>query len=356
LAYFVDTTKVECGGRRDPADAFTYLNLVADFTSGIHFTPRHSGGHLHHLHIKTRIPTERSHDSTTSLSTAQRDTTQHNTLQHKRRKARQHNTVSNMATKKSNRHQARTSKKKEKSKSKRLRNKASSTTDTSTETPTILPTPTGFLALPPELRNAIYRYALVSNEPIKAQFGNVVTDWSRKRYCFLMLPRLAKVSKQVRRESQRIFFEENQFEIAIQLWKHPTLAPLNTLNNMHRQLGLEISTLRVDLEIEKLYNGVVYLFIGHFTLSNPGPQFSVSDEAYDAIYFGGRSPVVQAGIIQVQAGIPHVRVCGCRINSLVHEHRMFGGRDGIVQFLRNLTPGSNRRGGSGRAIEEGVAC
>jgi len=172
-----------------------------------------------------------------------------------------------------------------------------------------------------------------------------------------MLPRLAKVSKQVRRESQRIFFEENQFEIALELRKHPTLAPLTTLNNMHRQLGLEISSLRVDLEIEKLYNSVVYLFIGHFTLSNPGPRFLVSDEFYNAIYFGGRSPVVQAGIVQVQVGIPQVRVCGCRINSLVHEHRMFGGRDGIVRFLRNLVPGSNHRGGSGRVIEEEeVAC
>lgn len=100
--------------------------------------------------------------------------------------------------------------------------------------PTSLPpTPVGFFTLPPELRNDIYRYALVSDESIKVQFESSQRGRRGRRCYFTMLPALATVSKQVGLESQRIFFEENQFVVTLVMFKPRSLAPLIAFQKIH---------------------------------------------------------------------------------------------------------------------------
>lgn len=143
-----------------------------------------------------------------------------------------------------------------------------------------------------------------------------------------MLPALAAVSKQVRRESQRTFFEENQFEIAFKLLQHRALVPLSILQDMHHRVELAMTTLRVRCEIMKRCNGETFLFTASFTISKPGPELLVSDEAYGVERIRGHPHL---SIYSLN----HFRVCGCRINRLVQDH-IFVGRDGVMQFLGNL--------------------
>jgi hypothetical protein len=84
--------------------------------------------------------------------------------------------------------------------------KSTSTTKPSNKQAT--PAPSPLLELAPELRNAIVRYVVVSDEPIKVQ-----SQLSRRKghHHFTMIPGLTMVCKQLRLESQRIFLEENDF-------------------------------------------------------------------------------------------------------------------------------------------------
>lgn len=165
----------------------------------------------------------------------------------------------------------------------------------------------------------------MSNEPTKTQ---TVSEQESGKCHFTMLPALAMVSKQVRRESQRIFFEENKFEIALKLVNRHTLAPPSILHDMHRRVGLAITTLRVRCEIMKRCKGESFLFTASFTISKPGPELLVSDKAYNAERIRGHPHL----LIYI---LNHFRVCGCRIKRLVHDH-IFVGRDGVMQFLGNL--------------------
>jgi hypothetical protein len=95
----------------------------------------------------------------------------------------------------------------------RLRNRVTASAASSTTTST----PSTFLTLPPEVRNSIYRFALISNEPVKMQFSS--GRWRSSRRRFTMIPGLISVSKQLRSETLRISFENNTFEITPEVWK-----------------------------------------------------------------------------------------------------------------------------------------
>lgn len=76
----------------------------------------------------------------------------------------------------------------------------------STASSTAPSTSSGFFSLPPELRNVIYHYVLVSNERIKVQPDNGQRSPRGRPRHLIVLPALATVSKQMRLETQRIFF------------------------------------------------------------------------------------------------------------------------------------------------------
>jgi hypothetical protein len=213
---------------------------------------------------------------------------------------------------------------------KNQKNKASSTTNLSTAFPTAPSTLSNFLALPPETRNNIYRYALISDEPVKVQFESTQRGRGDRCYRFTMLPGLATVSKQVRLESQRIFLE-NKFEITPEMLKPRDLAPVIALQTMHRRLGAEIRTLRVNQEAKKRCDGDLFQLKGCFTVSKVGTKLSVSNEAYSATYIG-RTPRGQA--------VPYTFVCGCMVKlcaenlaGLFHKRRRDAGD--IFQSSRN---------------------
>ena len=243
--------------------------------------------------------------------------------------------------------------KKSKLASKNPDHKASSTADVSAASatsPTTPPKQPGFFSLPPELRNIIYRYVLVSNERIKVQ-PNSSQRSSRGRPCHLtVLPALATVSKQVRLETQRIFFEENQFEITPELSKHRELSPLAIFRSMHRQLGLDISTLRVCRERQKRCNGHLFRFTGCFTVSKNDTGLSISNEVYNATYIG-RS-----------ARAHRIHVCGCFVQMIA---RVYTEDPDIMIFLRHLCrihrascngTDMSRREAGGQVVEQGDRC
>lgn len=64
--------------------------------------------------------------------------------------------------------------------------------------------PSRLLSLAPELRNVIFRYAVVSDEPIKIQFKSNRHD---NRYHFAMVPGLTMACKQTRLETQLSFWK-----------------------------------------------------------------------------------------------------------------------------------------------------
>lgn len=113
-----------------------------------------------------------------------------------------------------------------------------STTTTKSSKKKAYSTSSKLLELPPELRDKIFRYALVSNEPTKLQFSS--SCWPSRRRRFTMIPGLINTSKQLRSETQRMFFEENTFEITPEVMKQRSGAPVILLRTMHYNLGLQL--------------------------------------------------------------------------------------------------------------------
>lgn len=62
--------------------------------------------------------------------------------------------------------------------------------------------PTGFLALPGEIRNTIYRFAIVEDEPLLITYKTVPVE-----------PSLLQTCRSIRREAWPIFYYENTYEI-----------------------------------------------------------------------------------------------------------------------------------------------
>jgi hypothetical protein len=214
--------------------------------------------------------------------------------------------------------------------SKNPKKKASSSAEGSVASPVNSPTPLGFFTLPPELRNNIYRYALVRGEPIKVHF-EVKRRGRRGRRCrFTMLPALATVSKQVRLESQRIFFEENQFEITPEMLKPRSLAPLIAFHTICQRLEVEIRALRVCHEVKKRCDGDLFQLKGCFTVSKAGPELSISNEIYSATPIGRSSHAN-----------PHTFVCGCNVRWAANKLNKRGEAGDIGQFLVALKDDSD---------------
>lgn len=220
--------------------------------------------------------------------------------------------------------------KKSKHAPKSLKNTESSKTDASAApaaSPSTPPTPLGFFSLPPELRNNIYRYALVSDDPIKVQFYRSQRGRRGSHCRFTMLPALATVSKQVRLESQRVLFEDNQFETTLDMSKPRDLAPLIAFQKLHQRLGTGIRSLRVCHEVKKRCDGDLFQLKGCFTVSKAGTKLSISGEAYSATYLG-RTPRGQA--------VPYTFVCGCSVRFSAGRFEKRRDAGDIVKFLVDL--------------------
>lgn len=177
------------------------------------------------------------------------------------------------------------------------------------------------LELPPELRNKIFRYALISNKPIKLQFSS--GRWHSKRRRFTMLPELISVSKQLRSETQRIFFEDNTFEITPEILKQRSQAPLLFLRTMHCNLGLQLRSVSVCQETKVSIQKILFQLKASFTISmNARGSLTITRQEYSGTYIGRSLPIA-----------PHLGVCGCGIaNLLLRFNNIFRGCD-IVQFL-----------------------
>ncbi|GAB7325346.1 hypothetical protein MBLNU13_g09389t1 [Cladosporium sp. NU13] len=199
-----------------------------------------------------------------------------------------------------------------------------STTTTKSPKEKASSTSSKLLELPAELRDKIFRCALISNEPIKLQFSS--RWWSSRRRRFTMIPGLITVSKQPRSEMQRIFFEENTFEITPEAIKQRSEAPLLFLRTMHYNLGLQLRSVSVRLETKMRVQKILFQLKASFTISmNADGILAIDQQGYSGTYVGRFLPMA-----------PHLGVCGCGIINFLRLHNnLFQGWD-IVQLLLKL--------------------
>jgi hypothetical protein len=202
---------------------------------------------------------------------------------------------------------------------------AESTAATKTSKEQALPSPSPILDLAPELRNAIVRYAVVSDKPIKLQL-----EPSRRKnhHHFAMIPGLTMACKQLRVESLRIFFEENDFEVPPEMLNNQrSMQPLRMLSTIHHNLGLELQTLQVTKGTKKRVKGDLFQLETSFTLSKVEGGVSITNQVFNGTYLGRTLPGRLA---------PQISACGCYFR----RYALFRGKgpwaDDIVQFLKNL--------------------
>ena len=180
------------------------------------------------------------------------------------------------------------------------------------------------LELPPELRDKIFRYALVSNEPVKLQFSS--GRWRSRRCRFTMIPGLINVSKQLRSETLRIFFEDNTFEITPETLKQRSEAPLILLRTMHHNLGLELKTVTVCHEKLMRDQKMMFQLKARFTLSiDTSSGLTITKQNYSSTYIGRPLRIA-----------PRLGVCGCGIVNLALSCNVLFRSSDVVQFLLNL--------------------
>lgn len=97
------------------------------------------------------------------------------------------------------------------------------------------------LGLPPELRNKIYRHAIMSQQPI-----NVTLEGSPHHGHLTITPPLTIVNRQLRHETRPIFLEENTFAIADPcILNYASELPFRTIENLCK--GVELQRVRVSL-------------------------------------------------------------------------------------------------------------
>lgn len=182
----------------------------------------------------------------------------------------------------------------------------------------------GLLDLPPELRNSIYRYILVSNQPIAIQFES---DRHSKRCHFTMIPALTLVSKQLRLETQRLFLEENEFQVgAAVLQERYALA---AFRRMHQLIGLELQTIHVSYSILKRCGGRHFQLEAELTLNKVEGRIIIAKQAYHGKSFHFESPATLRSTY-----VRHMEVCGCRVQTLVHHYNThFTSNDLVILLL-----------------------
>lgn len=170
-----------------------------------------------------------------------------------------------------------------------------------TDDTTLPSTPKGLLDLPPELRNTIYRYVMISDKPIKIKYEHGYRRFT-KISRFTMIPALTLVSKQLRIETQRMFFEENEFKITLHLSDRNSAAPLLAMRSLHNDVGLESpSTLHVSYEVKKRCFGDLHLFTANLTLRVVDGHIAIVKEEYGNGYIGS------SGFYS------NPKICGCRV-------------------------------------------
>lgn len=142
--------------------------------------------------------------------------------------------------------------------------------------------PRGLLDLPPELRNNIYRYVMVSDRPIevKCRYINRRSN-SNSHYRFTMLPALSQVCKQLRLETRRLFLAENEFKLSREFLDRRRASSLVALQDMHQSVGLEIQSLHISHQFKKrLAFGGVFECTADLTLSKVGGRVEVTKQEY----------------------------------------------------------------------------
>lgn len=204
-----------------------------------------------------------------------------------------------------------------------LKKQSKSTTATKRPKNAAPSTSSKLLELPAELRNRIFEYALVGDEPVKVGVQRY-SSRGRSRGCLTMLPGLINTSKQLRHETQLLSFKESNFEITPEVLKERSAAPLLLLRTMHRNMGLELSSVRVCQKIKKRCHGELFQLKARFTLSMSAGVLTISDQDYSAIYLGRskRHPAT-----------PHIEVCGCDVTEFVGDRRRYVGGNDVVEFL-----------------------
>jgi hypothetical protein len=84
-----------------------------------------------------------------------------------------------------------------------------------------------------------------------------------------MMPGLINVSKQLRSETLRIFFENNTFEITPEVWKLKERieeGSLLLLQKMHNNLGLGLRSVSTCHEIKMRYRSRLFQVKASFTV------------------------------------------------------------------------------------------
>jgi hypothetical protein len=143
-----------------------------------------------------------------------------------------------------------------------------------------------------------------------------------------MIPGLINVSKQLRSETQRIFFEENTFEITPELWKlkQRGAAPLLLVHTIHHNLGRSLSSVRVCEDIKMRVQKVLFQLKGSFTITiNADGGLVITEQDYSGTYIGRSLPVT-----------PHLDVCGCVIAQYARIYNKMFSERGLVWFLLKL--------------------
>ena len=205
-----------------------------------------------------------------------------------------------------------------------LKKQSKSTTTTKQPKSKASSTTSKLLEIPAELRNRILWYALVSDEPVKVGI-QFYSRCGRTRGRLTMLPGLLSVSKQLRAETQLVFFQENQFEIMPEVLKERSAAPLLLLRAMHRTMGLELSSVRICQEIKKRCEGELFQLKATFTLSMSAGTLTISDQVYSATWLGR--------YLQRYPSRPHIDVCGCDFEEFMRRPRVYVGGSDVVEFL-----------------------
>lgn len=182
--------------------------------------------------------------------------------------------------------------------------------------------PLGLLDLPAELRNSIYRYVVVRNQPIELQYKS---DRHSKSCYFTMIPALTLVSKQLRLETQRLFLEENEFRVGAPVLQERGALP--TFRRMHQLIGLELKTIHVSYSILKRCRGKNFQLEAELILSKVEGRIRIVKQAYRGKIFKFQSPITIMDFW-------YMRVCGCRVQTLVHNYNThFTPKDLVLLLL-----------------------
>lgn len=184
--------------------------------------------------------------------------------------------------------------------------------------------PVRLLDLPPELRNSIYRYAIVSNEPIELQHKS---NRHSKQCRFTIIPALTLVSKQLRLETRRLFLQENEFLVGAAILRQR--GALLAFHSMHQLVGLELQSIQVSYKSMKRFEGCNFQMEAELTLSKVEGRIEITKQAYDGRNFGLRSPVVHPSVSRLE-------VCGCRVQELVHIYNRHSSTRDLVVLLQLL--------------------